>query len=137
MSEVAFEENPGVLDPPPPRNWSVASVVGAVVSAFVASLCCLGPLVFALLGIGGAGLLMKFAPYRPYYIALTLGFLGLAFYFTYRRTPAARARVIESEPGCACEYPRSNRLGRMMLWVATILVIIFLTFPYIASILFG
>jgi hypothetical protein len=28
-----------------------------------------GPLIFALLGLGGAGLLVKFEPYRPYFIA--------------------------------------------------------------------
>lgn len=115
------------------RKWTTASVAGAVVSAFLASLCCLGPLVFAVLGIGGAGLLVKFEPYRSYFTLLTLGLLGLGFYFTYRprRVPAADG------PACDCPHPKSNRLGRIMLWIATVLVVGFLSFPYIAAHLFG
>jgi len=47
------------------RRWSLAASVSSIISAFVASICCVGPLVFALLGIGGAGLFVKFEPYRP------------------------------------------------------------------------
>jgi hypothetical protein len=35
-----------------------ASLGGAVVTAVTASICCVGPLVFALLGLGGAGVLV-------------------------------------------------------------------------------
>src|SRR5713226_4294623 len=114
------------------RKWRLGSLGGAVVSAFLASLCCLGPLVFALLGIGGAGLLLKFAAYRPYLSALTLGLLGLGFYFTYRPTRVAMAANVEGSPECACEHPKSNRLGKAMLWIATVVVVAFLSFPYVA-----
>lgn len=56
----------------PTRRLTAASVGGAIVAAFAASLCCLGPLIFAALGLGGAGLLVKFEAYRPYFAALTL-----------------------------------------------------------------
>ncbi len=52
---------------PPRTGWSLATGLGAVLSAFLASACCVGPLVFALLGLGGAGFLVKFEPYRPYF----------------------------------------------------------------------
>ena len=114
----------------------IASVGGAVVSAFLASLCCLGPLVFALLSIGGAGLLVKFEPYRPYFTVLTVGLLGLGFYFTYRKPRATTAVAVEGGPACDCEHPKTNRFGRIVLWVATVLVVGFLGFPYIAAYLF-
>jgi hypothetical protein len=40
------------------RNWSTPTMAGAVVSAFLASACCIGPLLFAALGLGGAALLV-------------------------------------------------------------------------------
>lgn len=131
-----MEEVQRVLVPRSFRKWNITSVGGAVVSAFLASLCCFGPLVFALLGIGGAGLLVKFEPYRPYFMALTFGLLGLGFYFTYRKPRAITAGAVEGGPECACEHPKSNRFGRIMLWVATVIVVGFLSFPYIAARLF-
>ena len=62
-----------------------AASAGSILSAFLASACCVGPLIFALLGLGGAGLLVKFEPYRPYFMAITFALLGTGFYFTYRR----------------------------------------------------
>ena len=127
-------ENVSPMPAEPSRKWTAASVAGAVVSAFLASLCCLGPLVFAVLGIGGAGLLVKFEPYRPYFTVLTLGLLGAGFYFTYR---PRRVAAVADEPACDCPHPTSNRLGRIILWMATVLVVGFLSFPYIAARLFG
>ncbi|MHB1845683.1 MAG: mercuric transporter MerT family protein [Deltaproteobacteria bacterium] len=115
----------------PSRRWSIAAVGGAILSAFLASACCLGPLVFALLGLGSAGLLMKFEPYRPYFMVLTLGMLGVGFYFTYRKPRVAEAGAAASTPDCDCEHPKSNKLGRILLWVATAVVLGFLLFPYV------
>ena len=114
----------------PSRKWSVGSVVGALVAAFMASLCCIGPLVLALLGLGGAGLLVKLERYRPYFVVLTLGLLAVGFYLTYRKP-----RVAEGD-ACGCEHPKANRLGRIMLWIATVIVATFLSFPYLAAKLF-
>ena len=127
-------ENVSPMQAEPSRKWTAASVAGAVVSAFLASLCCLGPLVFAVLGIGGAGLLVKFEPYRPHFTVLTLGLLGAGFYFTYRPRHVA---AVADGPACDCPHPTSNRLGRIILWMATVLVVGFLSFPYIAARLFG
>lgn len=114
---------------------SVAASVGSILAAFIASACCVGPLAFALLGLGGAGLLLKFEPYRPYFIALTAALLGTGFYLTYRE-PIAIGRG-EGDLDCACPAPRTNRAGRIMLWVATGLVAAFLTFPYVAAFIWG
>ncbi len=123
------------------QRWSIAANAGAITSAFVASACCVGPLVFALLGLGGAGLLVKFEPYRPYFMTLTFALLGTGFYFTYRKPKAAVAAAGTSAgvdgDACGCPAPRTNRAGRVMLWVATALVVGFLAFPYIAPLLLG
>lgn len=118
------------------RRWSAVASVGSIVSAFIASACCVGPLVFALLGLGGAGLLVKFEPYRPLFIAVTAALLGTGFYLTYRKPRTAVAEGTDG-PACACPAPRTNRAGRVMLWVATVLVVLFLAFPYIAAAIWG
>jgi len=104
-----------------------AAAAGSVVSGILASACCIGPLVFAVLGISGAAFAHKLEPLRPYLLVLTYGLLGGAFYLTYR--PQATA----CEPGSFCEMPRTNRVGRAMLWVATVTVLLATTFPWYAE----
>jgi mercuric ion transport protein len=120
------------------RRWSLAASVSSIISAFIASICCVAPLVFALLGIGGAGLLVKFEPYRPHFIVVTFALLGTGFYLTYRKPKAAAATTeVEGGPECACPPPTANRAGKIMLWVATVLVLGLLGFPDLAPYLFG
>jgi len=106
-----------------------AGVFGALGGAFLASACCLGPLLFAALGIGGAGLLVKLEPYRPLFGTMTLGLLGVGFYFTYR-TPK-----VEEGDDCGCELPNTNKAGRIGLWVATALVVLLLASPNLIALL--
>src|SRR5229473_6221487 len=95
------------------QKWSMTATVSSIISAFLATACCVGPLVFALLGLGGAGLLVKFEPYRPYFVVLTLGLLGAGFYFTYRK-PKTVAAPVSGGPECACPAPRTNRAGKIL-----------------------
>jgi mercuric ion transport protein len=101
---------------------------GAVGSAIAASVCCLGPLLLAVLGLGGGALFVRFAPYRPLFAVLTLLFLGAAFYLTYRRSPST-----ECEPGSACSRPEPGKAG---LWIATAVVTVLMALSYLAPRLF-
>jgi mercuric ion transport protein len=47
------------------------TLAGSVIGGILASLCCIGPLVFALLGISGAAFAQRFAPLRPYFLVAT------------------------------------------------------------------
>lgn len=85
------------------------AVTGSVVGGILASACCIGPLVFALLGISGAAIAQSFEPFRPYLLAVTYALLGGAFYVTYRPRQAACG------PDGACEMPRTNRVGKATL----------------------
>ncbi len=117
------------------RNFSLG---GSVAAALAASACCVGPLVFALLGIGGAGFLVALEPYRPVFTVLTLGLLGVGYYLTYRTPAMARVPAGGDAVGddCGCEMPKTNRAGKRMLWVATGLVAVALMFPYATPYLF-
>ena len=52
------------------------------------------------------------------------------------RKPKTAASVAQGD-ACGCPAPRTNRVGRIMLWVATALVVGFLAFPYIAPLIFS
>jgi len=116
------------------RNFSLT---GSVAAALAASACCVGPLVFALLGIGGAGFLVALEPYRPMFTVVTLGLLGVGYYLTYRTPGAVTAGSTETVgDDCGCEMPKTNRAGKRMLWAATGLVAVALMFPYLTPYLF-
>src|SRR5256885_9449643 len=117
------------LPPGPARSRSLSglTVAGAVVSGLLASVCCIGPLLLAVLGIGGAGLLARFESYRPAFTAATFALLGAGFWLAYRRP-----KVIEGD-ACGCGYPKANRLGRALLWIAAALALIFWAAPYLAD----
>lgn len=98
--------------------------VGSTLAAFVASLCCLGPLVLGGLGLG-AVLVATFAPLRPYFLVLSTMLLALGFYFVYRK-PAA-TELCEGEV-CA-PGSRTRRLAKPLLWLATVAVLALALFP--------
>jgi mercuric ion transport protein len=102
---------------------SSATLAGSVISGILASACCIGPLVFAVLGISGVAFAQAFEPFRPYVLVVTYALLGGAFYLTYRPPRG------ECGPGQACEMPRANGAGKVMLWIATAVVVLATTFP--------
>lgn len=102
------------------------TLIGSIISAILASVCCLGPIVFAVLGISGAGFILKFEQYRPLFIGVAAALLGTGFYLTYKKKPAEQC-----EPGSHCANPNSGRLNKIILWVATVLVALFVFFPQI------
>jgi mercuric ion transport protein len=99
------------------------AVGGAIVGALAASSCCIGPLVLAALGVGGAGAFALLAAYRPHILAVTALLLGVGFYLTYRRP-----RVAEGD-ACGCERPKASRAGRVGLWGASAVVVLLAAAP--------
>ncbi len=121
---------PDLTDAPRARR-GLLPAAGAIGAAFLASLCCVGPLLFVTLGVG-AGLASTFEPLRPAFTGLTLVLLALGFYIVYGRRPALRTTV-DSAPDCGpdaiCAVPRDRTRDRALLWVATGVAMVFLTFP--------
>lgn len=99
-------------------------VVGAITTAVVASICCIGPVVLAGLGVGAVTAAQQFAPFRPYFLALTAIFLGFGFYFAYRKPRH------EACSGEVCKPSGITRWTRPLLWIATAIVLALVTFPY-------
>lgn len=100
------------------------TVIGSVLAAVGASICCIGPVVFAALGAGALGATAtRFEPYRPIFLTLTAALLAGSFYVAYR--PSGDACAVDG----TCR-PAPKRTARIVLWLATLLVILLVTFPY-------
>jgi len=99
---------------------------GGILGAIGASACCLLPLVLTLFGVSGAWMsnLRAMSPYQPYFVAMTVVFIGFGFYRVYWQPRQACAI------GAACARPLPNQLVKSGLWIGTILVLAALTFPY-------
>ena len=66
---------------------------GSVLSALAMGVCCIGPIIFSALGLSSFAslwMLRHFAPYRNLFLLLTVVFLGLGFYITYRKGKSVR-----------------------------------------------
>lgn len=126
---TAGDVAPGV----PPKGSLTATSAGGLLAAFLASVCCIGPLVFAALGVGvgatgflagTASFLKALLPYRPVFIGLTACLLGLAFYLAYRKPGASCA------PGMPCGAVSGRRANRALLWIVTALAMALVLAPY-------
>jgi mercuric ion transport protein len=112
------------------QAWFAA---GGLLGAVGASSCCILPVALFSLGASGAwlGNLSALSPYQPFFIAITLGFLGGGFWLAYRRPRAA------CDGSTACARPMSSRAVKLALWAATLLVAAAIGFPYVAPALLG
>lgn len=101
-------------------GWFAA---GGMVGAVLVSSCCIAPLLFVMLGLSGAwiGNLTALEPYRAYFAFVALVFIGLGFWSIYFQTRPACA------DGTYCAAPRSAKMIKIALWLATALVALALT----------
>ncbi len=108
-------------------------LIGGVVAAIAASLCCVGPLVLVMLGIGGAWMssLAVLEPFRPYFLGAAVIFLFFAWRKIYR-APAEAACT----PGSLCALPETNRVYKILFWIVAALVGLAMVFPYIAPLFY-
>nr|WP_036250293.1 mercuric transporter MerT family protein [Methylobacter sp. BBA5.1] len=113
----------------PPQEDPSWLGIGAVLAAVGASVCCVGPLLLLSLGIGGAWMsaFTSMETVRPYFIILTLIFIGLGYRKLYM--------IPEScEAGKACASSEVKHKQRMMFWSGSALILLLLAFPWYAPI---
>ena len=122
--------------------------IGTIVSAIMASACCWLPLLLLAIGLSGAGIAATLEAYRPLFMVVTFGFLGAAFYFTYRPKKGTAETgkdccPTESTVAEDCCAPTGKRLfnmmsmNKVMLWGVTMLAIAFLFFPSYVGVFLG
>ena len=100
--------------------------LGGIAAAIGAASCCVVPFILFTLGVSGAwiGNLTAIEPYQPIFAAVSLGFIG------YGAWRLRRKRQVACADGY-CGSPQSDRVARMGLWTAGLLVIIAVAFPYV------
>jgi mercuric ion transport protein len=118
-----------VEEKPARKGLLSLGLVGAIISGFLASACCIGPLLVVFLGIGGAGALMQFEPYRWYFTVIMFLFIGYGFYLTYRKP-----KVVGGE---ACCTVGSKKKQKIALWVATVVALGLLVAPNLLVLFLG
>lgn len=107
------------------------SLVVAVLAAIGASVCCVLPLVFVVLGIGGAWIsaVTHVEVLRPIAIGLTLLCLSIAFWKLYI-TPKTCAI---DKP---CAQPKVLQRQRLIFWVVTLLILALIGFPWLVPLFY-
>jgi len=107
----------------------------AIVTAILASLCCITPVLAVLGGLSSIASTFSFLePFRPYFIAITILILGFAFFNVYK--PKKKTDI-----DCACEDKTSDKKvsfinSKKFLWIVTVVCALLITFPYYSKALF-
>lgn len=96
--------------------------IAALISAGLASVCCIGPVIVTGLGLGSLGLAVGLTHYRPLFLALTGIILAVGFYLAYRK------RSIPCADG-SCEMRSGSRTMKAALWFVAVLAAAMATFP--------
>ena len=111
------------------RGWLAA---GGLAGAILASSCCIVPLLLVTFGVSGAwiGNLTILEPYKPWFGAVALVFIGLGFRQVYFKPKTLCA------DDSYCARPQSALIAKSVLWVASALVILALTVNWWAPILY-
>ena len=108
----------------------IKSGMVSVVSAFVASLCCILPLAVVFLGIGSGAFMMTTMKYSSIFIPTGVIGVGLGYFLYFR----------DKKKSAACGCPmRSGKLNLTILIFATLMVllsVIFNLFPELIAPLF-
>lgn len=88
-----------------------SALMWGLLSALVASLCCVGPLALILLGVGGASTALSIGYRKPYFLAFGVIILGFGFYKLYRKN---------------CETKHLNRKQQVAIFVGSFVVAVLL-----------
>lgn len=92
------------------NKLSVLLGTGALASGVAASLCCLGPILFAGLGLGSFGLAASIHKVRPILALALVAFAGAGLYLAHRK------REVACEDG-TCRMESAGRGTKALLWV--------------------
>ena len=99
-------------------HQNTGTLIASALAAFGASICCLGPLLLLAVGVGGSsslGIFTALEPYRPVFIAITLGLLALAYYKMFWHK-------------ADCENCSHGQI--LVFWVIAVLSILMLAVPW-------
>ena len=108
---------------------------GGLLGAIVASTCSVLPVFLLALGISGSwiGSLRSLAPYKPFFVIISLVFIGAGFWMVYFKPQILIPKVQPT----SCYRPFPEKTIKIMLWFSVIIILIVFLIPYIAPFLLG
>ena len=110
----------------PVARRGIGASIAAIGAALLASLCCIGPVLFVTAGVG-AGLAKQFEPLRPVFTILTVALMAAGFYSVYGR------RGKNGDASCdadgVCNVPRKRTRDKVLLWAAALIALALHTYP--------
>ncbi|MCY4363513.1 MAG: mercuric transporter MerT family protein [Gammaproteobacteria bacterium] len=100
-------------------------IIGGLLAAAGASICCAGPLVLLMLGISGSWIstLTAFDAFRPYFIIIVVGLLSWAGWQVHR--PIDRC-----PEGDVCAIPEKRKQYQTIYWTVVSVAMILVSSPY-------
>ncbi len=100
-------------------------IIGGLIAAVGAGLCCAGPFVLLLLGVSGSwiGNLTLFEPYRPFFIIAVVVLFVWAGWKVYRPIDAC-------EPGTVCAIPKARKKRQIIYWITALIALALVTSNY-------
>jgi mercuric ion transport protein len=104
------------------------ATTGSLFGALALTSCCILPLVLVSFGVGGVWIaqLTALYAYKWYTFSVASAFIGYGFWKLHR------AEAGECRDGTVCARPVNRRLMKAALWLATVVTLIAMVFPYIA-----
>jgi len=111
------------------KHWWLAGA--GLISASLASLCCLGPFIAVGLGFGTFAAASWLSTWRPVFLAITFALLGAGWFFALRHRRVACATA---DGACAMRGNR-GRASILPLALATLAAGAFTTYPFVAGLL--
>ena len=108
---------------------------GGLLGAIVASTCSVLPVFLLALGISGSwiGSLRSLALYKPFFVIISLVFIGAGFWMVYFKPQILIPKVQPT----SCYRPFPEKTIKIMLWFSVIIILIVFLIPYIAPSLLG
>lgn len=109
-------------------------LLGGLIAGIAASLCCVGPLLLLLLGIGGAWVsnLTALEPYRLIFIGIALLALSIAYQRIFRARPEQSC-----EEDKICAQPQVDRLYQWLFVGVVVVVLASIVSPYLIPLIYG
>ncbi|MEH6531840.1 MAG: mercuric transporter MerT family protein [Photobacterium frigidiphilum] len=100
-------------------------LIGGMIAAIGAGLCCAGPFILLLLGISGSWIsgLTLLEPYRPFFIIAVIVTFLLAARRIYRP-------VEKCKEGAICAIPKARQHQKATLWITSFIALALVTSPY-------
>lgn len=100
-------------------------LIGGLLAALGASICCAGPLVLLMLSISGSWIssLSVFEPFRPYFIAAVISLFIWAGWQVHRP-------INHCAEGSVCAIPTNRKRYLIVYWFAVVLAAALVLSPY-------